>query len=243
MASNSETGHAKNIANLKTFNTTARGLGLIYNPSNDQIELTKLELIYDSGFNDQNKVNTSEAPYSTAVGEREGLFDNFKKELAKIHRIYKSTKEVTPKQVEDLLTIIRKYRGVRKIPKSKSQDPEEQAKYHSVSQTSYDVRTNTMDTLIAFLKNTPNYEPNEVEFQVATLRNKMQQMLNATDLVSQTFTALNTARSNRNNSLYFNNNNLVDTANTARNYTLGILNKNQPEYKVINKLIFKKIIS
>jgi len=141
------------------------------------------------------------------------------------------------------MTIIRKYRGVRKVPKPKTEDPEELAKYHSVSQTSFDLRTNTLDMLIAYLINLPNYEPNEDNVKVATLENTKQQMLSATDEVNTTFISLNAARSGRNLLLYFASKNLFKAGTDARNYVLGILNKTQSEYKFFSKIIFKKIVS
>ena len=241
MASKSETGHAKNIANLKLFITTATGLGVVYNPSNADLKISNLNLIYDQSFADQNKVNIGLAPYTNVVAAREAIFEPFKLELTKIRRVFKATKGVTLKQEQDLMTIIRKYRGVRKTPKPKGDNPDELAKYHSVSQTSYDLRTNTFDSLIAFLENTPEYAPNEDQFKIATLNRLKQEMLDATDAVNQAFTTLNSLRSNRNQTLYYAANNLVKIATEARNYTLAILNRNQSEYKVFNRLIFKKI--
>ena len=44
MASNSEVGHAKNIANLNLLNTNIMALGATYNPSNPKLKLANLKI-------------------------------------------------------------------------------------------------------------------------------------------------------------------------------------------------------
>ena len=75
-------------------------------------------------------------------------------------------------QLEDFMTIIRKLKGIRKVTSSTSTIPEEEQSEHSISQMSYDQRTNNMDLLISFLQNTPNYNPNESEYRVSTYQDK-----------------------------------------------------------------------
>ena len=78
MASSSEVGHAKNIANLNLLNTNIEALGAIYVPSNPKLLLTNLQSMYTNGFNEQKNVNISLAPYSVAVDDREVIFKPLK---------------------------------------------------------------------------------------------------------------------------------------------------------------------
>ena len=77
MASTSEVGHAKNIANLNLLNTNIAALGNIYNPSNPKLQLAYLQNLYTTAFNHQESVNNLVAPYSIAVDEREIIFKEF----------------------------------------------------------------------------------------------------------------------------------------------------------------------
>ena len=70
MASASEVGHAKNIANLNLLNTNIIALGTTYNPSNSKLLLTNLQSIYSTSYTQQESVNNLVAPYSVAVDER-----------------------------------------------------------------------------------------------------------------------------------------------------------------------------
>ena len=240
MASTSEVGHAKNIANLNLLNTNIIALGTIYNPSNPKLLLTNLQSIYTIALSQQANVNNLVAPYSIAVDARETIFKPLNRELTKLRKAYKATDGVTPVQLEDFMTIIRKLKGEKKSKDKPTTDPKEEQETHSVSQMSYDQRTNTMDLLIALLQNTPNYNPNETEYKVVTYQTKKASMLQATQAVADTFVPLNNARSTRNSTLYNSEDNLVDIANKSKDYLFTILDTSSAQYKAISKIKFKK---
>ncbi|WP_293893575.1 hypothetical protein [Flavobacterium sp.] len=240
MASTSEVGHAKNIANLNLLNTNIIALGATYNPSNPKLLLPNLQTIYTTSFTQQASVNNLVAPYSVAVDEREVIFKPLNRELTKLRKAYKATEGVTQVQLEDFMTIIRKLKGIKKSKDNPSTDPKDEQDSYSTSQMSYDQRTNTMDLLISLLQNTPNYNPNENEYKIATYQAKKASMLVKTQAVADTFIPLNNARSTRNTTLYNSEDNLVDTANKAKDYLFTILDASSAQYKAISKIKFKK---
>jgi hypothetical protein len=240
MASSSEVGHAKNIANLNLLIANIIAVGTIYNPSNSNLLIINLQNIYINAFSQQENVNSLIAPYSLAVNEREILFRYLNNELTILRKAYKATKDVTQDQIQDFMTIVRKLKGVRKIAIKTAANPKEAQENHSTSQMSYDQRTNNMDVLIALLQNTPNYNPNETAYKVVTLQTKKAQMLAKTQAVANTFISLNNARTSRNTTLYNSENNLVDTANKAKDYLFTILESSSAQYKAIAKIKFKK---
>jgi sulfite reductase alpha subunit-like flavoprotein len=241
MASSSEKGHAKNIANANLLNTYIVQLATIYNPSNPSLLLPNLQTIYTNSFTQQETVNTSVAPYSVAVNNREIIFAPVSKKITKLRKVYKATEGVTQPQLEDFMTIARKLKGIRKVNNTQSTDPTVEQNQHSTSQLSYDQRTNNMDLLISLFQNTPNYSPNEIEYKITTLQAEKAQMLQATQNVANTFVPLNNARSTRNNTMYNSNENLVDTFNKAKDYLFTILDSDSVQYKAISKIKFKKV--
>ena len=241
MASTSEKGHAKNIANANLLNTYIAQLGALYNPSNPKLQLSNLQNIYTTALAHQEAVNNAVAPYSLAVDNRENIFEPVSKKITKLRKAYKTTEGVTPAQIEDFMTIARKLKGIRKVKNAPTTDTTEEQTQHSSSQMSYDQRTNNYDLLISQLQNTPNYNPNEAEYQIATLQTEKAQMLQATQGVANTFVPLNNARSIRNNSMYLSEDNLVDTFNKAKDYLFTILDSNSVQYKAIAKIKFKKV--
>lgn len=240
MASTSETGHAKNIANANLVNTYITQLGVIYNPSNPNLLLANLQAIYTTSFTQQLAVNNLVPPYSIAVDNRESIFAPMSKKITKIRRAYKATEGVTQAQLEDFMTIARKLKGIRKVNNLPTTDASVDQVHHSTSQLSYDQRTNNMDLLIALLQNTPNYNPNEEEYKVVTLQLEKSRMLQATQNVANAFVPLNQARNTRNGTLYNSHDNLVDTFNKAKDYIFTILDANTIQYKAIAKIKFKK---
>lgn len=60
MASTSETGHAKNVANLEKLITNVIGLGTVYNPSKESIKLPALNTLLVSAKGVINNVNAVE---------------------------------------------------------------------------------------------------------------------------------------------------------------------------------------
>jgi hypothetical protein len=241
MASTSEKGHAKNVANANLLNTNIIALGAIYNPSNPKLLLANLQGIYTTSYTQQESVNIQVAPYSVAVNNREILFKPVPKQITKLRKAYKATEGVTQAQLEDFMTIARKLKGVRKVINPQTTDTAEEKTQHSTSQMSYDQRTNNMDLLISLLQNTPNYNPNEVEYQIATYQAQKVQMLELTQAVANTFVPLNNARSIRNSTMYTSEDNLVDTFNKAKDYLFTILDSKSVQYKAIAKIKFKKI--
>ena len=239
MASTSEVGHAKNIANLNLLNTNILALGSVYNPSNQNLITASLQNIYTIAFIEQDAVNNLLAPFTLAVDEREEIFKPLNRQLTKLRKAYKATAGVTPADLENLMTIIRKLKGVKKTAISTSTDPDEAQNSYSTSQLSYDQRTNTMGLLIALLLNTPNYNPNEIEFKVASYQDMRAQMLATTQAVANTYVPLNNARYARNKTLYHTDVNLVDTANNAKDYLFTILDANSEQYKAIARIKFK----
>jgi hypothetical protein len=239
MASTSEKGHAKNIANANLLNTYIAELQSIYKPSNPDIQLAALQTLYNDAVAQQTAVNAALPPYSFAIDSREAVFAPVSKKITKLRKVYKATQNVTPAQLEDFMTIARKLKGLRKtVPETPA--PGAGQTSYSVSQLSYDQRTNNFAQLIELLQNTPNYAPNETEYQISTLQNEKNEMLISTQEVAGTFIKLNSARDSRNQNMYTDRRNLVDTCNTAKDYLFTILESNSVQYKAISKIKFKK---
>jgi hypothetical protein len=139
------------------------------------------------------------------------------------------------------MTIARKIKGDRKAEKKQIDEATTEENKYSISQLSYYQITNNFDALVALLENNTDYNPNEDIFKSDTLRTMHQKMLIVTDEVSQKFIPFNSARSRRNNRLYYESNNLVDTAYTVKDYLASILEVNSSEYKAIAKIKFSRI--
>lgn len=241
MSSISEKGHAKNLANAALLSSYIAQLSTIYKPSNPLLSPDSLQNLYNQSVLEQQAVYTALPPYTLAVDNREAVFAPLSKKVTKLRKVYKAISGVTPAQLEDFMTLARKLKGMRStkpaLPENQGDNPQQQA---SVSQMSFDQRTASYTQLVEFIQSTPNYNPNETEFTVATLFAERDAMLQSTQAVVDTYIPLNMARTARNRSMYLAENNLVDTFNKAKDYLFTILDANTPLYKTISKIMFKK---
>ena len=247
MSSTSEKGHAKNLSSAHLLINFILQFGTQYNPSNPLLLVTNLQALFTNAFAKQALVNSLIPPYVYAVDNREILFAPLSKKITKLFKVFKTSPGVTKAHELDFMTIARKLKGYRKTtitpPNSSSSDTNATQNHHSVSQMSYDQRINNFDILIAFLISTLGYDPNETEFQIATLQTEKNNLINATQAVGTTFIPLNKARSERNDIMYLADDNLVETFNKAKDYLFTILDKNSAEYKAIARIKFSKIVS
>jgi len=76
MASTTETGHAKNVANFDDLISFITGYGTAFNPSKASIKLTALQTLSTSAKNAINAVNAAFPAYSNAVAAREAAFES-----------------------------------------------------------------------------------------------------------------------------------------------------------------------
>lgn len=241
MASTFETGHAKNLANANLLITNINQLGALYNPTNPKLLLVNLQNRYTLCAALQAAVNNALPPYTMAVNNRIAIFAPINKKLTALRKAYKATQGVTPALLEDFMTIARRLKGFRKSSTTTNPEGAEAQTQYSTSQMSYDQRTNNYGLLIAQLENTPNYNPNEVDFKISTLQSEKASMMQATQSVADTFVPLNSARANRNDAFYLSDDNLVDTFNNAKDYIASILDTKSVQYKAIVKIKFHKI--
>ena len=116
MASTSETGHAKNVANFDELLSFVTGYGAVYNPSKATIKLTALQTLATNAKNAINAVNAALPAYSNAVSAREVAFEPLSKLSTRILNALKAT-DTTTQVDESATTLVRKIQGKRATPK------------------------------------------------------------------------------------------------------------------------------
>lgn len=244
MASTSETGHAKNVANLDTLISAITSYGAVYNPSRAALKLPALQTLSTSAKASLTSVNTQNANASNAIAARDLAFAPLSKLVTKISNAIKATETST--QVDDnVSTIIRKLQGRRATPllseEQKTQKTAEGKTVNqiSVSQLSFDSKIENLDKLIKILASIPLYAPNENELKVATLTTLYTDLKTKNTAVITAQAALNTARISRNEILYKPITGLLELAIAAKTYIKSIYGASSPQYTQIGKLSFK----
>ena len=242
MASTSETGHKKNVANLEKMISFCTGYGAQYNPANTNIDLPQLTAKYSTSVAALAQVNTDEVPYKSARNTRRDLFTPFSQLCTKIMNAVEAS-NVTAEFKKDVKTIIRKLQG-RRASKKVEDNPEtpqdESLQTHSASQMSFDQRIENLDKLIDLLGSNPNYNPNETEVQVPTLTTLRNDMIAANTAVINAYTPYSNSMIARDVVLYDDNTGLVRLAGDVKKYIKSVFGATSDQYKQVSALLFKK---
>jgi len=248
MASTSETGYAKNVANLETLITFVTAFGATYNPSKDTLKLSALQTLLSVAKASLNTVNVTFSARSNAVAARESAFEPFPKLVTRVNNALKATD--TTSQVDDSAkTIVRKLQGTRASAKLTEEEKKalaaegKEANQISNSQMGYDDQVENFDKFVSLLSSIPQYAPNEEELKVTSL-SALRDTLRAknTDVITAEV-QLSNARIARNDIQDRPLTGLVDIAFDTKVYIKSVFGASSPQYKQVSKLEFKKINS
>jgi len=246
MASTSETGHAKNVANFEDLISFCTGYGTAYNPSKATIKLTALNTLFTNAKNSLAAINSVLPASTNAINAREIVFAPLSKLITRVVNGLDSSN--VPKQVvADAKTIARKIQGKRaskKLPTVADNlaTPEnESQKSISASQMSFDNRIENMDKLIQLLTSQSGYAPNETDLKVVTLTALLADMKAKNTAAINALTPLSNARILRNNLLYATGTGLVAIAGEVKKYVKSVFGASSPQYKQVSGLKFTSV--
>lgn len=243
MASTSETGHAKNVANFEDLISFCTGYGATYNPSKVAIKLPGLTTLLTNANAALQAVKVAKTTFDNATNAREIAFKPLKPLATKIVNALAAT-DSTQQTVDDAKTTNNKIQG-RRAKAIKEPEPAAAGvvvapvKTASTSQQSYDKLIDHFAQLIQTLTAEPKYIPNENELKVATLNTMLTDLKTKNTAVINANTALSNARIARDKVLYAPDTGLVDTALDVKQYVKSLFGASSPQYKQVSGLEFK----
>jgi len=241
MASQSETGHAKNVATFSTIISFCQGYGSQYQPALAPLEIANLQSQLAAAENALNESKKKQVAFNKVVDERMNAFEPLKP-LAQKMIAALSVSGATTLSIEGAKTIYRKIQGRRagKIQATENATPDT-PKNISVSQLSYDNLMANFSALIALLETLPEYKPNETELQLSNLSSYLIQLKTANNAVTEAYTAWSNSRIARDETLYGKNGGMVDTALQVKNYVKSVFGNSSPQYQQISALQLVRI--
>jgi hypothetical protein len=243
MASNFETGHAKNVANFEQLFIKCTSYNESFNPSNPAIQLPALQNTLSLGKDCIASVNGAEGVLSNAIASRSIAFKPFSKLITRISNSVKASG--APQQaVDQIMNLIRKLQGRRATPKMT--DEEKQAALDagkeiveiSSSQMSFDSNLNNFDKLIKLLVTVPQYAPNESELTISALTEYYEDLTTKNMVVINASTTLKNLLITRNELLYKDITGMVNVANSAKIYIKSVFGATSPQFKQVSSLKF-----
>jgi uncharacterized membrane protein len=236
MASTTETGHNKNVANFSTAYQILQEMGSLYNTSNAKIQLVNLDPIRTSFQNVITELNNKKPIYKNAVSASEVAIAPLGKLMTKSLNYAKSL-DISTKDKENINAQAKKIRGDQK-PKSVNPETTETDGI-STSQMTYDSRIANLQAYTNQLASHAQYAPNETEIQIASFQTLHTTLVTLSQAVNSAGNALITARKNRNDILYSNDTNVIQLIKDIKAYLKSLGDAGKPYYNAIVKLQFK----
>ena len=240
MASTSEVGHAKNVANFQDLIEFVIGYGATYNPSKNSLKLPQLIALKDNAQAKLNDVITKNTIYNNKVNERMVAFGNLKSFSTRLVNALQTT-DATNETINNAKTFNRKMQGKKASTAQTPTDPNTPAPTTiSTSQQSYDQLIQHLAGLKSVLETEPSYTPNEVELQIATIDSKIADLSVKNTAVATAYTNISNSRISRNETLYTSENGIYETASEVKKYIKSVFGASSPQYNQVSGIKFSK---
>lgn len=244
MSSTSETGHAKTVSNFGTMIMILQAFGTVYNPSKKTLTIESLQLKHKDAEDSVSNLNKVLPAYKKAISQRVEAFDPLSKLMTKVKNAVLLT-DASQNMIDNVISVIGKITGTSKSSKKTAQPTEEGteetevSKSISTSQMSYDNRLANLDKLIQLISEIESYKPNEPELKLDSLNALYQDLKQKNLTATMAEIPVNTARIQRNNILFNDNDGIYDLAMDVKTYMKSVLGSSDPNYKQLSKLQFK----
>ena len=247
MASTSETGHAKNVANFNALITFCIGYGVIYNPSNKALIINDLKKLYLQAMASLHQVIVTKTTFANATNARKLVFKELKPLSTRIFNALAAS-GASALTIAHVKTINRKIQGIRAAGTTTTATltadvvlPKSTQKTISVSQQSFDNMIDHFTKLVESVSQDGNYNPNEIELKTTTLKAKLESLQAANKLIMIAFNNWNNDRIIRNNILYQPTTGLLQIAKDVKKYVKSVYTASSAEFKFISGIKFKGV--
>jgi len=241
MASTSETGHAKNVANFQSLITFVTGYGATYNPSKNALKLPQLIALKADAETKLADVVTKNTAYNNKVNERQAAFSGLKSLSTRLVNALQTT-DTTDQIIKDAKGFNKKLQGQRaSTTASTPTNPNTPAPNTiSTSQQSYTQQIQHLAGLISVLQSEPSYTPNETDLQIATLQAKQNDLTTKNNEVATSYANISNSRIARNTTLYSTEGSIFEVASEVKKYIKSIYGATSPEFAQVKGIEFKK---
>ena len=255
MASQSEKGHAKNLANIKLLKEICVQVGIVYNPMNSLLSIASLTTLIAQCQTDFDNWKTTLQIFKDLSDKREIAFEIIDKLVTRVNASVQQL-DLPQQTLNDIQAIVSKIHGATaKIKaaidakKASSNDPTpiddpsaEPVDPISTSQQSYDSIQFNFDMLIKRLQQIVTYLPNEVDLQIASLITVYGTLDSTNTVAGAAEIALSKARNQRNLTFYAPQTGLYDISLKIKKYLKSNEATQNSAYKDATKLSFVKYV-
>ena len=239
MASTSEKGHAKNVANFQDLIEFVTGYGATYNPSKNSLKLPQLIALKASADANLVDVIAKNTNYNNKVNERIVAFSGLKSFSTRLVNALQTT-DATAETIGNAKTFNRKMQGKKASSTQTQTDTNTPAPSTiSTSQQSYDQLIQHLAGLTSVLEAETSYTPNETDLQIATLVAKQNELTTKNEEVATSYANISNSRIARNTTLYSTEGSIFDVASEVKKYIKSIYGASSPEFAQVKGIEFK----
>lgn len=236
MASTSEVGHAKNVANLQKLIEQVT-VFTNYDPSIDQLKIANLQTLYEAAEAELGKLGDKKNINKDAIYARQQAFEHIKKNSTRIMNQL-DILNLPEGKMNQAISVNRIIQGTKLKKDPPATPPAPDAKENSTSRQSYTELAENFGTLVQILEALPNYKPNEEDLKIANLTIFHKALEDTTKAVDQTEAALNNQFISRNKLFYTEETGLYSIAQDVKKYVKSVYGATSPEFKTVSDIKF-----
>jgi hypothetical protein len=250
MNTNSNTGHAKNMANLAVLTQVIETMGATYNPGNSNLSLEALKARLLASQSTLNEVNQKLNAWKLNTNLREIGFNKLDDLISRLEGALSSS-PVTVQTIKDFAALAKKVKGAKltkadagRIVPKEGETPiaAEPIVSHSTSKQSFDGKLEVFSQMILLLKSEQYYQPNEVDYSVAGLESTYTNLQMLNSLANQSMVELKAVRGERNTNFYGEGDSLLETVKQTKNYVKSLLGNKSQHYKTLKSIKFFRVV-
>lgn len=251
MSSTNESGHVKNLANLRTLIDHCTQFGRYYAPTNPRFTLQHLNMVYASAEAALNNHLTAKVNYDNIVNDRKLVYARLKPLANRVLNAL-AVSGASAETINDARGYYNKIMGRRAQPKARAKKkngnatdsapgrPLEASRYISVSQQSHDKLVEHFAQLVGLLTAERKYTPNEEELKVASLGALLKQMREMNSAVITGFGTLSSARIVRDQAFEMPTTGLIDICQDVKTYVKSVFGTGSPQFRLLGGLKFRR---
>lgn len=239
MASKSEVGHAKNVANLQKLIQQVTVFST-YDPSVESLRVSQLQTLYNAALSQLGEIDTKRNANKDAIYARQVAFEDLKSTSTKIINQLEIL-SLSKGKIDQAKSLNREIQGntLKKDPDPLQPVPE--GDHHSTSRQSYTQQAANFGTLLEIISSIPEYDPNEEELKVTTLTAYKDTLMSSTLAVDQTVAELNNQFIQRNELFYKEDTGLYSIAQNVKKYVKSVYGAGSPEFADVSDIKFTEL--
>ncbi|RYZ21534.1 MAG: hypothetical protein EOO16_12560 [Chitinophagaceae bacterium] len=240
MPSQSETGHAVNLANAQGLYDFCQVLGAAYKPAQPRFKLPAFAQQIIESKDAQERAEAARRAVDDAINPRADLFDGLGPFVTRAMRSFR-TCGATERTVADAEAVARKLQGSRATTPEAPAADGTGARTRSVSQKSFDMQLANFNRFIGHLSGAREYAPGEEDLTVDALKARHEAMDTANKACAAPAAVLTEALVRRDLLFYAPKTGLVDTCLGIKEYVLSMNKAKNPGIGGVARFKFRNL--